>query len=65
MASAAVVAQKARSVAVVYHDHGVVFVSQITHAFQVGNNAVHGEHAVGGDQNKARAVGSGLLKLFF
>ena len=48
--SAAVFAHKSHRVAVVHHDQGVVPVGQVADALQIADNAVHGEHAVGGDE---------------
>ncbi|ESX35128.1 hypothetical protein X764_27755 [Mesorhizobium sp. LSHC440A00] len=39
--------------AVVDHDHGVVFFREVADAFKIGDDAIHGEHTVGGDQAEA------------
>lgn len=48
--AAAMLAHETGGVAVVHHHHGAVLVGQVAHALQVGNDAVHGEHAVSGDE---------------
>ena len=42
---------------------GAVLLSQLVDFVQAGNDAVHGEHAVCGDEDGAGAVGLGLLQL--
>ena len=54
-------ADEADGVAVVHHHHRVVFLRQVADASQVGDDAVHREHAVGGDQPEAARLG--LLQL--
>ena len=53
----AVLAHEAHSVAVVHHDQSAVFVGQVADALQVGDEAVHGEDTVGGDQLDAAVFG--------
>ena len=45
------VAHETHGVAVIHHHQGVEFLCQIADALQIGNVAVHGEDAVGGDQD--------------
>ena len=40
---------------IINHHQRIVFIRQIAHAFQVGDDAVHREHAVSGDQHMASA----------
>ena len=47
-------ADEADGVAVVDHHHGVVFLGEVADALEVGDDAVHREDAVGGDQPEAR-----------
>ena len=65
MGATAVLADEAHRVGVIHHHQGVVFVGQIADGFEVGDDTVHGEHTVGGDQLEAGAVGIGLLELGF
>src|SRR5690606_5006052 len=53
--AAPVVAYETNGVAVVNHHQGVVLVGQVADGFQVGDDAVHREHAVGGYQPEPRA----------
>src|SRR5699024_9682605 len=48
-------AHKTHSVGIVNHDHRAVAFGQVTNAFQVGHDAVHGKHAIGGNQLEACA----------
>ena len=50
MGATTVFADKTDRVRVIHHHQRVVFIRQVAHAFQVGDHAVHGEHAVGRDQ---------------
>ena len=59
--AAAMSADEADRVAVVDHHHGVVLLGEVADAAEIGDDAVHREHAVGGDQPEARA--GGLLQL--
>ncbi len=61
--AAAVLADEADRVAVVDHDHGVVLLGQVADALQIGDDAVHREDAVGGDQPEARVCGLLQLRL--
>ena len=61
--AAAVLAHEADGVRVVDHHQRVVLVGQVADARQVGDDAVHGEHAVGGDEAEP-GVGR-LLELRF
>src|SRR6056297_2831826 len=54
--TAALPAEEAGGVAVVDHHQRFVFVGQIADALQIGDGAVHGEYAVGGDQAHARVL---------
>jgi len=63
--AAAVLADEADGVGVIHHDQGVILVRQIADGFEVGDDAVHGEDTVGGDQLEAGAIGIGLLELGF
>ena len=65
MGAATVFADKANRVRVIHHHQRVVFIRQIAHAFQVGNHTVHGEHAVGGDQDVAGTGFTGLFQAGF
>ena len=56
--AAPVRAHKAHGVAVVHHHQRAEFIGQIANGGQVGDKAVHGEHAVGGDQ-----LDAGVLRL--
>ena len=56
-------ADEADGVAVIDHDHGAVFFGEIADALKIGDDAVHREDAVGGDQLEAAALG--LLQLLF
>ena len=56
-------AEETRSMGVVDHDEGVIFVGQLADGFQVGDFAVHGEDAIGGD--KLETLLGGVLELFF
>ena len=47
-------AHEADGVRVIDHHQRVVLVRQVADAAQVGDDAVHREHAVGGDQPEAR-----------
>ena len=49
-------AQEADRVGVVHHDQGVIAFGQVADGGQIGDEAVHREHAVGGDQPCARAL---------
>ena len=60
--AAAMLADEADRVAVVHHDHRAVFLREVADAFQIGDDAVHREDAVGGDQLEAAAFG--LLQFF-
>ena len=62
-AAPAGVAEEAGGVAFVDVHQRAVFFRQRGDLIQRGDEAVHREHAVGGDQNGARAVGLGLLEL--
>ena len=55
--AAAVLAHEAHGVRIVDHHQGVVLVGQIADARQVGDDAVHREDAVGGDQAEPGAGG--------
>ena len=55
--AAPVRAHEAHGVAVVHHQKRAVFLGQIADGGQVGDDAVHGKHAVGGDELDARAGG--------
>src|SRR3546814_6241894 len=59
----AVLADKTHGVRIVHHDHGVEFIGQVANGFQVGNNAIHGKHTIGGNQLVACASGIGRLQL--
>src|SRR3546814_18346472 len=59
----AVLADKTHGVRIVHHDHGVEFIGQVANGFQVGNNALHGKHTIGGNQLVACASGIGRLQL--
>ena len=48
-------------VGVIDHHQRIVFIRQVANALQVGDHAIHREHAVGGDQHMARA---GFTRLF-
>ena len=65
MRTTTILAHKADRVRVVDHHQRIVFVCQVTHAFQVGDHAVHGEHAIGGDQHVAGARFTRLLQTCF
>ena len=54
-------AHEAHGVGVVHHDEGVVLLSEVADALQVGDVPVHGEHAVGGDELDPAVLG--LLQL--
>ena len=58
-------ADKAGGVAVVEMDQRAVAIRQVADLVQPGDIAVHGKHAVGGDQFEARASGIRGLKLRF
>ena len=51
------VAHKADGVAVVHHHQSAVFVGQVADALEIGDKAVHGENAVGGDHLDAAVLG--------
>jgi len=51
--AAAVLADEADRMAVIDHHHGVVLFREIADAPEIGDDAVHGKHAVGGDQPEA------------
>ena len=63
--AAPVFADKADRVRIVDHDQRAVSVGQIADAGEVGDDAVHREHAVGGDQLEARAGGIGFAQFRF
>ena len=56
-------ADEADGVAVVDHHEGVVLVGEIADGAQRRDGAVHGEHAVGGDELEACAVAGGAVEL--
>ena len=60
--AAAVFADEADRVAVVDHHHGVVLLRQVADAGQIGDDAVHPEDAVGGDQAEAGVGASSSLR---
>ncbi len=60
-----VFADKADGVGVIHHYQRIVFVRQIADGFEVGDDAIHGEDTVGGDQLEAGAIGVSLLELGF
>ena len=60
--AAAGFAEEAGGMAFVYHHHGVVAVGEVAYFIQLGDGAVHGEGAVGG--NEAAAGRGGLFELF-
>ncbi|MBE0664361.1 MAG: hypothetical protein IH584_00965 [Candidatus Aminicenantes bacterium] len=45
--------QRTGGVGVVYHDQSVIDAGQFDDALYVGDVTVHGEHAIGGDQDIA------------
>ena len=49
--------------AVVHHDQGVELIGQVADALQVGDIAIHGEYAVGGDELHLAARAAGILQL--
>ncbi|SPX45653.1 Uncharacterised protein [Klebsiella pneumoniae] len=59
--AAAVFADEADGVGVIDHHQRIVFIRQVANALQVGDHAIHREHAVGGDQHVTRA---GLASFF-
>ena len=63
--AAAVRADEADRVRVVDHHQRAVPIGEIADAAQIGDDAVHREHAVGGDQLEARAGGVGFPQLRF
>ena len=63
--AAAAGTEEAGGVAVVEMDQRVVFLGQGVDLVEVADDAVHREHAVGGDQLEARAGGIGGLELGF
>ena len=65
MGAATIFADKTDRVRVIDHHQRVVFIRQVTHALQVGDHAVHGEYAVGGDQHMASARFTGLFQARF
>jgi hypothetical protein len=54
--AAAVGADEAHRMAVVDHHQGIVALGEVANAGEVGDDAVHREHPVGGDQPKARVM---------
>ena len=56
-------ADETNRMAVIHHDHGTIFLRQIADTAEIGDDAVHREHAIGGDQLEAAAFG--LLQLLF
>ena len=65
MGTAAVFTDKADGVGVIHHHQCIVFVRQIADGFEVGDDAIHGEDAVGGDQLETGAIGIRLFQLGF
>ena len=65
MGATTVFADKTDRVRVIHHHQRVVFIRQIAHALQVGDHTVHGEHAVGGDQDVASPCFTGLFQARF
>ena len=63
VSAAAALAHETGGVRVIHHHQGVVFVGKLTDGGQIGDDPVHGEHAVGGDQ--AEAGRAGFLQLRF
>ena len=58
----ALVPHEAHGVAVVHHHQGVKLIGQIADPLEVGDVAVHGEHAVGSDELHLAAGGLGVLQ---
>ena len=48
------------SVRIIDHDNGLVFISQIADAFEIGNDAIHRKDTVGGDHC---VTGTSVLRL--
>ena len=63
--TATALAQHARGVGFVEVHQSAVLLSQFVNLVETGHNAVHGEHAVGGDEDGAGAGSLGFLKLGF
>ncbi len=63
--AATVFAKNTCGVGVVKVDECSVFFSQLMHFVKGANNAVHGEHTVGGDKDGAGTVSLGLGELSF
>ena len=61
--AAAMLTHEADGVAVVHHRQRVEFIRKVADGLQVGDIAVHGEHAVGGDENFLAAGCAGRLEL--
>ena len=55
-------ADEAGGMRIVHHDERAVALGQVADALQVGEVAVHAEHAVGRDQAAPAALGLGLLE---
>ena len=58
----ALVPHEAHGVAVVHHHQGVKLIGQIADPLEVGDVAVHGEYAVGGNQQLLAAGSPGVLQ---
>ena len=63
--AAAARAEETGGVAIVEVHHGVVFRGERMDLVELGDDAVHREHAVGGDELEARAGGIGFLEFRF
>jgi len=65
MSAATARAEEASGVGVVEMDDRTIFRGDLHHFVELGDDAVHREHAVGGHQLEARALGVGGLELGF
>ena len=61
----ALITHEAGGVTVVVMDHCAVCISQITDRIQLGDRAIHGEHAISRNQNSSGARVARFLKLGF
>ncbi|CAJ1839397.1 hypothetical protein LMCDFJHI_02383 [Aeromonas salmonicida] len=65
MGAATVVANESDCVGIIHHHQSIVLVGQIADGFQIGDDPIHGEDAVGGDQLETGSIGVGLFELGF
>ena len=63
--AAPLVAEMAGGMAIVDHDESAIALGKVADRRKIGDDAVHGKDAVGGDQFEARAITVGGLELIF